>query len=181
MDKNIVLAFPGSGKTYLVKKYKNIADNDFCYFKFLYDKPAIEMTDEELESKKGNKDIERDNPEYPQNLINATFECLNQGKVVLIPLSKGTYNIFKELDKTNKLQGITVTMIYPAKSDFDNFIKRYQQRGNSDIFMKYNHVVHFNEWVEMFDEEQSFNKINIGSNEYLENILIKLGISLIEK
>ena len=88
---------------------------------------------------------------------------------------------FKELDKTNKLQGITVTMIYPAKSDFDNFIKRYQQRGNSDIFMKYNHVVHFNEWVEMFDEEQSFNKINIGSNEYLENILIKLGISLIEK
>ena len=92
MDKNIVLAFPGSGKTYLVKKYKNIADNDFCYFKFLYDKPAIEMTDEELESKKGNKDIERDNPEYPQNLINATFECLNQGKVVLIPLSKGTYN-----------------------------------------------------------------------------------------
>ena len=42
-------------------------------------------------------------------------------------------------------------------------------------------IVHLNECVEMFDEEQSFNKINIGSNEYLENILIKLGISLVEK
>ena len=83
MNKNIILAYPGSGKSYLISKYKNVVDNDFCYFKFLYDKDAREMTDEELESRKGNKEIERLNPDYPRNLIDATFGDLENGKVVL--------------------------------------------------------------------------------------------------
>ena len=178
MNKNIVLAFPGSGKSYLVKKYKNVVDNDFCYFKFIYDKDARTMTDEELEARKGNKEIERLNPNYPENLIDATFKDLNENKIVLIPLSMGTYKIFKELQKNNKLDGITVTMIYPSKDEFDEFIKRYQKRGNSDIFMKYNHITQFDEWVEIFNKENVFKKCNIKHDDYLEDLLLKLNFNL---
>ena len=177
-NKTIILAFPGCGKSYLVKKYSNIVDNDFCYFKFIYDKPAENMTDDELELRKGNKEIEKLNPNYPENLVNATFKALNKHKIVLIPLSKGTYEIFKNLEKENRLVNIRVIMVYPAKKDFDDFIKRYKSRGNSEVFMQYNHIKCFNEWENMFNNEQSFDKVNIKSDEYLEDILKRLHIKL---
>jgi len=153
--KIIILAYPGSGKSYLIKKYKNVVDNDFCYFKFLYDKPAREMTEEELESRKGNKEVETLNPHYPDNLIKSTL---------------------KEV-KNN----IEVIMIYPSKEDFQHFITRYKKRGNSDVFMKYNHITQFDEWVKIFDQEKDFVITHIGSNEYLEQVLNKLKINLVEK
>ena len=178
--KIIVLAFPGSGKSYLIKKYKNVIDNDFCYFKFLYDKPAREMTEEELESKKGNKAIETPNPAYPDNLIKSTLEEV-KNNIVLIPLSMGTYKIFKELYANKQLNDIDVFMIYPAKEEFSSFITRYKTRGNSDVFMKYNHISQFDEWVRIFDQEKDFSTTHIGSDQYLEQVLKNLNIKLIKK
>ena len=178
--KIIILAFPGSGKSYLIKKYKNVVDNDFCYFKFLYDKPAREMTEEELESRKGNKEIETLNPDYPNNLIKSTLEDVKKN-IVLIPLSMGTYKIFKELHTNKKLSDIEVFMIYPSKKDFKDFITRYKKRGNSDVFMKYNHITQFDEWVKIFDQEKDFYTMHIGSDQYLEQVLNNLNIKLIKK
>jgi len=178
--KIIILAYPGSGKSYLIKKYKNVVDNDFCYFKFLYDKPAREMTEEELESRKGNKEVETLNPHYPDNLIKSTLKEV-KNNIVLIPLSMGTYKIFKELQSNRKLNNIEVIMIYPSKEDFQHFITRYKKRGNSDVFMKYNHITQFDEWVKIFDQEKDFVITHIGSNEYLEQVLNKLKINLVEK
>lgn len=63
-EKILVLAYMGSGKTEIEKRYSNACDIDFQDFKFIYDKSIAHLP---LEQRKGNVAMRAENLGYPGN------------------------------------------------------------------------------------------------------------------
>lgn len=84
-DKLLILAYMGTGKTELEHQYKNVIDLDFQDYKYIYDETIKHLP---LEKRNGQTSLRVENPEYPNNFINAVNKIgMN---------TKRDYNIMKE-------------------------------------------------------------------------------------
>lgn len=93
----LVLAYPGSGKTYLADNYKNVSDFQFQHYRYDYS----EYRHLPLEQLKGRTEIRTNNSEWPNNFFKALDIELQKGRIVLVPFATSLLDILDYLEKSN--------------------------------------------------------------------------------
>lgn len=82
-QKILVLAYPGSGKTFLADNYENASDFEFQHYRYDYG----EYKHLPLEQLKGRTEIRTNNTDWPKNFFDALDEELQKGRIVLVPFA----------------------------------------------------------------------------------------------
>ncbi len=164
----IISGFGGVGKTYLAKKYKKVIDLESSPYKYDYTK-ADGQNYEKLKGKEGRTL----NKNYPENYIAAINDAVKKYDIVCV-----RYNGDEPVDFYDTY-GLDYIVCYPTKSAYKNYVKRFEQRGNSKEWIeknkKYYEVAY--ERCKNFKGE----KILLHGDEKLEDALIKRNYKLISK
>ena len=88
MDKILILAYMGTGKTEVSKKYNDVIDFDFQDYKYIYDESIKHLP---LEKRKGQTSLRTENPDYPNNFIKDALKELETGKIIVSPFIEHVY------------------------------------------------------------------------------------------
>lgn len=168
MKRVLVLAYPGSGKTYLAENFENVSDLEFQHYRWDYG----EYKNLPLEQLKGRKDIRKLNPNWPDNFFEILDKELKKHEIVLVPMAT---SLFKKLDEL-KSQGVRIIFAIQSKDRFNETLEAYEQRGNSQEFIE----ARINDFEKFYKivENTGFEKVYIQKGEYLSEALCKLGIKL---
>lgn len=164
----IISAFPGCGKTILAKKYDNIIDLEST--KYLYELTTLqkEMDLEELKGCKKNPNLN-----WPDNYI---YEIQKQDKAYKIVLITQYPEVTKKLEEKN----IDYYICFPEDSLKEEYIKRYEKRGNKEEF-----ILRMKENFDLYcarAKNTKGKKIVLKQGEFLEDYLInKMKMHLIER
>ena len=170
MKKSIlVLAYPGSGKTFIAENYKDVSDIEFQHFRYDYGK----YKDLPMEQLKGRTDIRTPNPMWPDNFFKFLEEELEKRKCVFVPMAS---SIFPILDYLANKKNVRIIFAIQSKDSLDSMIETFKQRGNSEEFIerRKNDFIKFHKLINDFDYE----KFYIQKGEYLLDALKKNGIKL---
>lgn len=167
MEKTLVLAYPGSGKTYLADNYCNVSDFEFQHYRYDYGK----YKDLPLEQLKGRTEIRTDNPNWPDNFFVALEKELKKGLIVLIPFATSLLEILNYLEKTH---GVRVIFAIQDKNSFEKLAESFRLRGNSEEFIERRRN-DFQKCHEIISNSR-FEKVYINENEFLHDALLKIGI-----
>lgn len=167
MEKILILAYPGSGKTYLADNYRNVSDFEFQHYRYDYG----EYKGLPLEQLKGRTEIRTDNPEWPKNFFAALENELKKGLVVLVPFATSLLEILNYLEKTHD-----VRIIFAIQSEnlFEQLAESFRARGNSEEFIERRRN-DFQKCHEIIRNSR-FDKVYLGENEFLHDALTKIGI-----
>lgn len=176
MEKLFILAYMGTGKTELEKRYDNVVDLDFQDYKFIYD---ISVRHLPLEQRKGNASLRTENIDYPKNFINAVLKELNNGKIVVSPFIE---HVFKAVDSnkfSNKFKDVKIILVFPTADNFQEYVERFKNRGNGEEFIERRRK-EFPSLVELFNNALSkkYIKIEVKPNKFLSDALEEVGIKL---
>lgn len=169
--KILVLAYPGSGKTYLADHYKNISDFEFQHYRYDYG----EKKHLPLEQLKGRTDIRTNNPGWPQNFFKALDNELENGRIVLVPFATSLLEILDYLEKSRETR---IIFAIQNKDSFEQLEKNFRNRGNSEEFIERRK----NDFYKCHDliASSKFEKVYIGNKEYLSDALSKIGLEFQE-
>ena len=168
MDKKIlVLAYPGTGKTYIADNYADVSDIEFQHYRYDYG----EYKNLPLEKLKGRTDIRTPKKEWPNNFFKFLEEELGKRKCVFVPLST---SIFPILDYLAFEKNIRIIFAIQSKESLNSMLETFKQRGNSEEFVerRKNDFIKFHNLIKDFD----FEKVYIQQNEFLIDALNKIGI-----
>lgn len=164
MKKKIIIAgFAGIGKTELAKKYRNVVDLDSS--DYAYDNSMVQHLS--LERRKG--EVRPSNPNWPDNYIEAIKAATSKYDIVLV---WDREDIIKEYLANN----INFSLFYPDKSDLNNYVLRYRNRGNSENYIEMK-LKQYNERM-LFFNKLIVPKTILKDNETLEDYLIRNGYPL---
>ena len=92
MQKLLIMAYMGTGKTELEKNYDNVVDFDFQDYKYIYDESIRHLP---LEQRKGNVNLRTENPDYPKNFLDDATKLLNEGKIVVSPFIDHVFKAYE--------------------------------------------------------------------------------------
>lgn len=128
---HVISGFPGTGKSYATKYLKeygyNVQDSDSSMF---------------------------DKKEFPQNYIGHIKEKIKE-------FNEGTGFIFisshKEVRDALREEGIHTEVLYPSLKMKEEYIKRYEERGSSESFIKLLKN-NYDSWIKELKEEHKNNK-----------------------
>ncbi len=157
----IIAGFAGIGKTYLATKYDSVLDLESS--KFVYDYSNVSPKD--YEKMKGNKN-RTPNKDFPNNYIQAIKNNMLKYKVIFVWLKPEMLQLYDE-------NGIDYSICYPSKSAFQEYKKRYEQRGNSAEWI--NKVINVYDTFTSIFSLSPKNKIILNEDEYIEDWLLKNG------
>ncbi len=168
-QKILVLAYPGSGKTYLADNYENISDLEFQHFRYNYGKHKHLP----LEQLKGRTDIRTNNEEWPNNFFTALSEELQKGRIVLVPFATSLLEILKYLEESSNVR---IIFAIQDKKNFEQLAESFRNRGNSEEFIERRR----NDFQKCHTiiSDSKFEKVYISENEFLSDALSKIGIKL---
>ena len=148
----IISAFPACGKSYMFNNYNDkpftMLDSDSSNFSWIKDS-------------EGNNTKER-NPEFPENYIKHIKD--NIGKVDVIFVS--SHDIVRKALNDNK---INFFMVYPDKSMKQEWIRRFRERENNEIFIKFIYDSWDNFIDEIENEEKCLKERLSFDNPYIDN------------
>lgn len=169
-EKVLVLAYPGSGKTYLADNFSNVSDFEFQHYRYDYG----EYKHLPLEQLKGRTEIRTNNPDWPQNFFLALDQELNNGRIVLVPFATSLLEILTYLEET---QGVRIIFVIQRADSFEQLAESFRRRGNSEEFIERRR----NDFQKCHDiiSQSSFEKSYIAPNEFLSDALERLGISFV--
>ncbi len=175
-DKILVLAYMGTGKTELERRYQNVSDVDFQDYKFIYDESIRHLP---LEKRKGNVLLRTENPDYPENFINAIFSELELGKVVVSPFIEHVFRAINSDTFQRKAEGTRVILVFPKSDNFEEYVERFKKRGNNDAFIERRRR-EFPTLIDLFENvsDKDYEKIQIKPNQFLAEALSEYGINL---
>ena len=167
MYKTLVLAYPGTGKSYIAENFKDVSDFEFQHYRYDYGK----YKDLPLEQLKGRTEIRTLKPEWPNSFFDALKEELKIRKIVMVPFSTSVLKVLPELEKSTR-----IILAIPTKEKFEEIIDIYKQRNNSEEFIKRRE----NDYYKHFQiiNNSIYEKIVIEKGKYLLDKLLELGISL---
>lgn len=161
----IVSAFAGVGKTTLAKKYnKDVIDLESGNFKWI--------ENGNTEATKGDN-TRTQNPKYPINYLEAIKKANSEYKVVLI----SQHDVIRKCLDAVKLDYI---LVYPDISMKEEFIERYQKRGNNEKFINLI-MSNWDKWIQDLNNISGHNKIILQKGQYLEDYLSVLGLEEIKE
>lgn len=166
-EKVLVLAYPGSGKTFLADNYKNVSDFEFQHYRYDYG----QWKHLPLEQLKGNRDKRTDNPNWPKNFFDALDKELQKGRIVLVPFATSLLEILDYLEESG---GVRIIFAIQEKEWLSELPEIFRKRGNSEDFIQRR----INDFQKCHDiiAASRFEKAYIGKNEFLYNALIRNGI-----
>lgn len=148
----VVWGFPGCGKSTFAKEnpQMNIIDADSALFQF------CGVSDEELH---GNHDGDvRRNEDYPANYIE--FVKNVNADVVLINCHLSLLEQFEN-----------VTIVYPDKALKEEYLQRYQERGDNESFIRYMEES-FEQMVAFIESMDGFDKVKMTETDmFLKDVL----------
>ncbi len=166
-NKILVLAYPGSGKTYLAEHYKNVSDFEFQHYRYDYG----EYKHLPLEQLKGRTEIRTNNLDWPHNFFEALDMELKKGRIVLIPFATSLLEILDYLEISS---GIRIIFAIQNKDSFEKLADSFRSRGNSEEFIERRRN-DFHKCQELIANSR-FEKVYINNNEFLSDALSKIGI-----
>ena len=167
MQKILILAYPGLGKTWLAENYANVSDLEFQHYRYDYG----EYKDLLLEQLKGRTDIRKPNLDYPQNFFIALEKAIDVGEIVCVPLATSLFGILDHL-KNDK----NVRIIMAIKESFGALEKEYKKRNNSNEWIE-RRSVDFDKFFEIV-KNSKYEKLLVRENEHLRDAIERLGIEL---
>lgn len=145
---NVILAFAGSGKTYIKEKYKCsntlILDSDSSNFDKRY---------------------------FPRNYIENIKSNIGKFDIILVSTHK---DVRHEIFNSDIMDNAVVSIVYPNINLKEMWIDRLVKRGNNDTFIKMISD-NWNNWINEIINEDYFYKIELDEYfSYLDNHLYKL-------
>jgi hypothetical protein len=167
MEKTLVLAYPGSGKTFLADNYEKVSDFEFQHYRYDYG----EYKHLPLEQLKGRTEIRTKNINWPKNFFNALDDELQKDRIVLVPFATSLLEVLDYLEKSNSVR---IIFAIQDKDSFEKLAEIFRNRGNSEEFIERRR----NDFQKCNDiiSTSRFEKVYIGENEFLSDALAKIGI-----
>ena len=169
-QKILVLAYPGSGKTYLSENFENVSDLEFQHYRWDYG----EHKNLPLEKLKGRKDLRTNNPDWPNNFFKLLDEELNKNNIVLVPMAT---SLFERLEYLNS-QNVRIIFAIPTRECFKDIIQAYKNRGNDEKFIE-SRKSDFEKFYDLVNKTK-YEKIYIKKGEYLYEALQNKGIKFVK-
>lgn len=169
-QKILVLAYPGSGKTFLADNYENISDFEFQHFRYDYG----EYKHLPLEQLKGRTEIRTNNKEWPNNFFTALDEELQKDRIVLVPFATSLLEILSYLEES---KNVRIIFAIQDKNSFEQLAQSFRNRGNSEQFIERRRNDF--EKCHAIISDSKFEKIYISKNEFLSDALSRIGVKLI--
>lgn len=115
MLTKVVCAFPGTGKSYLAKKYPHlILDYDSSRFSWITTSFGQKVR----------------NPDFPENYIQHIENMVEKQRYEIIFVS--SHSEVREALRRNNIQ---YTLVYPRLRDKSKYLLRYAERGNTEEFI----------------------------------------------
>ncbi len=169
----------GTGKTELEHQYKNVIDLDFQDYKYIYDESIRHLP---LEQRKGQTSLRIENPDYPNNFINAVLTELEQGKIVISLFIEHVFEAIDSYTFKRNSKNIRIILAFPMSNIFEEYVDRFRKRGNGEEFILRRRN-EFASLVELFNNtsNEEYEKIILKSNQYLSEALIEYGINIKER
>jgi len=177
MEKLLIMAYMGTGKTELENRYENVIDFDFQDYKYIYDESIRHLP---LEQRKGSTNLRTENPNYPKNFLTDAVKLLNEGKVVISPFIEHVFRAYDSSDIKLQIKNLRIILVCPTKDNFDEYVERFKQRGNSDEFIA-RREKEFSSLVDLFEQADNYEKIIMKPGQYLSEALEEYGINLNSK
>lgn len=177
MEKLLIMAYMGTGKTELENRYENVVDFDFQDYKYIYDESIRHLP---LEQRKGNVNLRTENPNYPSNFLNDAVKLLNEGKIVVSPFIEHVYKAYDSIEFKSKLNSVRVILVCPTRDNFDEYVERFKKRGNGDEFIA-RREKEFSSLIDLFEQANDYEKIIMKKGQFLSEALEEYGIKLIKK
>lgn len=167
MNRNIlVLAYPGSGKTYIVENYENVSDFEFQHYRYDYGK----YKDLPIEQLKGRTEIRKPKQEWPSNFLKDLVKELNNNIIVMVPFSTTVFKLLPEIENDAR-----IILAIPSKEKFSQIIEIYKERNNSEEFIQ-RRMNDYNKHFEII-KKSKYEKVIIREDEYLFDSLVNLGLN----
>ena len=151
----VICAFPGMGKSYFYKKYKDsgitILDSDSSNFSWVWN---ITHT------RKSNIR----NLDFPQNYINHIKDNLDKADVIFVSSHKEVRELLIE-------EKIEFDVVYPKVSRKKEMLELYRDRGNNPEFIEILEK-NFDDWIfEIVASESEYqHKFALTENTFIENL-----------
>ncbi len=177
MEKLLIMAYMGTGKTELESKYDNVIDFDFQDYKYIYDESIRHLP---LEQRKGSTNLRTDNPSYPKNFLTDAVHLLNEGKIVVSPFIDHVFRAYGNSDIKSQIENLRIILVCPTRDNFDEYVERFKKRGNSDEFIA-RREKEFSSLVDLFEQADNYEKIIMKPGQYLSEALEEYGINLNSK
>lgn len=178
-NKLLILAYMGTGKTELEYRYNNVVDLDFQDYKYIYDESIRALP---LEQRKGQTSLRVENPEYPNNFINAILNELEKDKIVVSPFIEHVLKAIDSDNFENNVKNTRIILVFPMSNNFDEYVDRFKKRGNNEEFIL-RREKEFTSLIELFEKATTdkYEKIIIKPKQYLSEALIEHGVNLKER
>ncbi len=167
MEKILIMAYMGTGKTYLEKNYENIVDFDFQDYKYIYDESIRHLP---LEKRKGSVNLRKENLLYPDNFLSEAIDLLKKGKIVVSPFIEHVFLAYNKAEFLESLDNVKIIIVCPERNNFSEYVERFKSRGNSEEFIK-RREREFSSLVDLFEECENALKIIIKKGQYLSDVL----------
>lgn len=177
MEKLLIMAYMGTGKTELEKNYDNVVDFDFQDYKYIYDESIRHLP---LEQRKGSTNLRTENPNYPNNFLIDAVKLLNEGKIVVSPFIEHVFKAYDNSDIKEQIENLRIILVCPPRDNFDEYVERFKQRGNSEEFIA-RREKEFSSLVDLFEKANNYERIIIKPRRFLSDALEENGIRLILK
>lgn len=166
-DKIIVLAYVGTGKTEMTKRYDEVWNPSSDEYRYVWDK------DIPHEQRKSNPN-RVENPDFPDNYIDAISEQIGKN-LILLPLTEKLFPLYDSDVFKNKMNGARMILACPSKDGFEAYENRFIERGNSETFIA-NRRKEFPFIMDKFINAQGYERVTV--HKYLDAALIEHGIKL---
>lgn len=174
MEKILIMAYMGTGKTELESRYGNVVDFDFQDYKYIYDESIRHLP---IEQRKGSTNLRTENKKYPKNFQEDAIKLLNEGKIVVSPFIEHTFRAYDSKEFKEKIKDVRVILVCPERDNFKEYVERFKARGNSDAFIERRRK-EFGTLMDIFDEASSYEKIVVKPGRYLSDTLLEYGLPL---
>lgn len=177
MEKLLILAYMGTGKTELENRYKNVVDFDFQDYKYIYDESIRHLP---LEQRKGSVNLRTENPNYPKNFLDDAIKLLDEGKIVVSPFIDHVFKAYDSSSFKSRANDTRIILICPAADNFAEYVERFKQRGNSEEFIE-RRKKEFPSLVDLFEQADNYERIVMKPGQFLSEALEENGIVLNKK
>lgn len=174
MEKLLIMAYMGTGKTELENRYENVVDFDFQDYKYIYDESIRHLP---LEQRKGSVNLRTENPNYPTNFLDDAIKLLNEGKIVVSPFIEHVFKAYDSSKFKSSIDNVRVIIVCPMRDNFEEYVQRFKQRGNTDEFIA-RREKEFSSLVDLFEMANNYEKIVIKPGKFLSETLEEYGIDL---
>ncbi len=174
MEKLLIMAYMGTGKTELENRYDNVVDFDFQDYKYIYDESIRHLP---LEMRKGNTALRTENPDYPNNFLMEAVRLLQEGKIVVSPFIDHVFKAYNESSITSEVAGLRILLVFPEKDNFQEYVARFKDRGNGEEFIA-RREKEFPSLVNLFNQAENYEKIVVKKVQFLSDALLEYGIIL---